>query len=72
MPFTHDDKFDVLFSTILSLETVQECYDFFEDLCTINELTDMRDRLEVAILLPRFPGLTDVSNMETAVTGTHS
>jgi TrpR-related protein YerC/YecD len=51
MALHHDDKFDKLFKTILGLETVQECYDFFDDLCTIGEISDMRDRLEVAVLL---------------------
>jgi TrpR-related protein YerC/YecD len=51
MPLPHDDHFDTLFETILKLETKEECYDFFEDLCTFNEISDMRDRLEVANLL---------------------
>jgi TrpR-related protein YerC/YecD len=40
-----------LFETILKLRTVDECYDFFEDLCTIRELRDISQRLEVAFLL---------------------
>lgn len=51
MPLHQDEKFDKLFKTILGLETLQECYAFFDDLCTIGEITDMRDRLEVAALL---------------------
>ncbi len=51
MPLHHDENFDILFETILNLSTLEECYEFFEDLCTINEITDMRDRLEVAKLL---------------------
>lgn len=51
MPLTPDDHFDALFDTILQLETKEECYAFFEDLCTFGEITDMRDRLEVAALL---------------------
>lgn len=42
---------DQLFDGVLSLETRDECYEFFEDLCTINELRDMSQRLEVARLL---------------------
>ncbi len=42
---------DRLFQTILSLETLDECYAYFEDLCTIKELSDMSQRLDVAILL---------------------
>lgn len=51
MPLSHDANFDTLFETILKLETKEECYAFFEDLCTFNEISDMRDRLEVASLL---------------------
>jgi TrpR-related protein YerC/YecD len=46
-----DIKVDELFETILKLETIEECYDFFDDLCTINEINDMADRLTVAKLL---------------------
>ena len=42
---------DRLFETILSLKTVDECYDYFEDLCTVKEILDMSSRLEAAILL---------------------
>lgn len=37
---------DQLFDGILTLKTREECYEFFEDLCTINELRDMSQRLE--------------------------
>ena len=33
-----DDNIDFLFRAILELETVEDCYDFFEDLCTVQEL----------------------------------
>lgn len=42
---------DFLFKAILSLENIEECYEFFEDLCTINELQSMSQRLHVANLL---------------------
>ncbi len=40
-----------LFKAILSLENMEECYNFFEDLCTASELSEMSKRLEVARLL---------------------
>lgn len=40
--------YDRLFEAILSLESKADCAVFFEDLCTIKELNDMHDRLEVA------------------------
>ena len=42
---------DRLFETFLKLNSVEECYSFFEDLCTIKEIQDMAQRLDAAILL---------------------
>ena len=39
---------DLLFEGILKLETVEECYRFFTDICTIKELQAMSQRLQVA------------------------
>lgn len=41
----------MLFHAILNLETIDECSRFFEDICSIKEIQDMCQRLEVAILL---------------------
>ena len=46
-----NENIDALFDAILSLETREECYDFFEDLCTVKEISDMAQRLEAAKLL---------------------
>ena len=42
---------DFLFDCVLSLKTHEECYDFFEDLCTVKEISDMAQRLQAAKLL---------------------
>ena len=42
---------DQLFKAILSLETVDDCYALFEDLCTVNEVKSLAQRLEVARML---------------------
>lgn len=42
---------DLLFNSILTLENVEECYKFFEDICTVNELLSLSQRLEVAKML---------------------
>ena len=42
---------DLLYRAILTLETPEECYQFFQDLCTISELRSMEQRYEVATLL---------------------
>ena len=45
------ESMDRLFQTILNLQSIDECYAYFEDLCTIKELSDMSQRLDAAILL---------------------
>jgi TrpR-related protein YerC/YecD len=47
----HTEAKDNLFRAILELKTLDDCYDFFEDICTIKEMQDMSQRLEVAALL---------------------
>ncbi len=47
----HCESVDRLFQTILNLQTIEECYAYFEDLCTIKEILDMSQRLDTAILL---------------------
>ncbi|WP_240376049.1 YerC/YecD family TrpR-related protein [Bacillus piscicola] len=44
-------ELDQLFQAILSLRNVDECYEFFDDLCTINEIQSLAQRLEVARML---------------------
>ena len=46
-----DDSVDFLFRAVLSLKTVEECYNFFEDLCTEPEIKAMSQRLLVAHML---------------------
>ena len=45
------EKSDQLYKAILQLKDEQECYDFFQDLCTVSELRSMEQRFEVASLL---------------------
>ncbi|MDA1477116.1 YerC/YecD family TrpR-related protein [Bacillus changyiensis] len=44
-------ELDQLFHSILSLKDLEECYRFFDDLCTINEIQSLAQRLEVARML---------------------
>lgn len=44
-------KKDMLYNAILLLRTEEECYNFFQDLCTFSELRAMEQRFEVATLL---------------------
>ena len=50
-PKLRDAQNDMLFKAILSLESLEECYQFFEDICTISELKALSQRLEVARML---------------------
>lgn len=47
----HSESVDRLFKTFLNLGSIEECYAYFEDLCTVKELQDMAQRLDTAILL---------------------
>ncbi len=42
---------DFLFEAILKLENIEECYQFFEDLCTVNEIKSISQRIVVAKML---------------------
>ncbi len=57
------------FETVLQLKTVDECYAFFEDVCTIKEVQDMSQRLDVAIMLDsgkNYQQITTETNVSTA------
>ncbi len=45
------DSVDRLFDAILTLKDREECYAFFDDICTIKEITDMAQRLDTAFLI---------------------
>ncbi|WP_409967325.1 YerC/YecD family TrpR-related protein [Bengtsoniella intestinalis] len=45
------EKNEELYKAILMLENEEECYNFFQDLCTVSELRSMEQRFEVASLL---------------------
>ncbi len=46
-----DEKLDYLFRGIMTLESLDECYSFFEDLCTVSELQEMSRRMHAAKML---------------------
>ena len=51
MKNTYTEELKRLYQAILSLETEEDCIDFFEDICTISELKALAQRLEVARML---------------------
>ena len=68
----HSESTDRLFKAILKLETVEECYALFEDLCTFKEIKDMSQRLEVACLLDKGLSYTKVSDLTNVSSATIS
>lgn len=67
-----DDHLDFLFAAILSLRDVEECYRFFEDICTVAELKAMAQRLGVACMLGRNCTYGDIARRTGASTATIS
>ena len=63
---------DHLFQAILCLTTIEECYDFFEDLCTVNELLSLSQRFEVASMLKRHNTYLEIAEKTGASTATIS
>ena len=63
---------DSLFEAILNLRTKEECYLFFEDLCTVNELLSLSQRFEVAAMLRRGRTYLDIAEKTGASTATIS
>jgi len=63
---------DFLFEAILTLKDLEECYAFFEDLCTVNELQAMAQRLQVARLLSESHSYHDIVVKTQASTATIS
>ena len=68
----HSNEVDELFLAILSLKNVEECYDFFEDVCTIKELSDIAQRLRAAKLLTSGASYTEISRKTGMSTATIS
>ena len=67
-----DEMTDKLFEAILLLKNIDECYSFFEDICTISEIKALAQRLEVAKMLREGKTYTDISEKTGASTATIS
>jgi TrpR-related protein YerC/YecD len=65
-------EIDELFKAILALETEEDCYRFFEDICTINEIHAISQRLYVAKLLYEHKTYTEIEEVTKASTATIS
>ena len=65
----HNDATERLFRAILSLQTLEECQQFFEDACTVREILDIAQRFEVAGMLAEkksYQTITKETGMSTA------
>ncbi|MBQ9624893.1 MAG: hypothetical protein IJR47_02175 [Clostridia bacterium] len=65
-------QLDELFEAVLKLESLEECYAFFIDLCTVSELQSLSQRLSVAKLLKQKVTYNDVVKQTGASTATIS
>ncbi len=67
-----DKNVDFLFKAILQLKNLDECYDFFEDLCTVTELKAISQRIVVAKMLSEKRVYSDIVKSTGASTATIS
>ena len=67
-----DETNDKLFEAILTLKSVDECYAFFEDICTVNEIKALAQRLEVAKMLQEKKTYQEIQQYTHASTATIS
>lgn len=67
-----DEQTDNLFRAVLSLNNIDECYAFFEDLCTVSELREMAKRLTAARMLNNNYIYSDISEKTGLSTATLS
>ncbi len=63
---------DLLFQAVMKLESLEECYNFFEDLCTVQELKALTQRLQVAAMLSEGKVYSDIVANTGASTATIS
>jgi TrpR-related protein YerC/YecD len=61
-----------LFDAVLCLDNKEECFEFFEDICTINELLSLSQRFEVAKMLREHKTYLDIAEKTGASTATIS
>ena len=66
------EDIDELFKAILMLQDEEDCYRFFEDICTVNEIHAIAQRLQVAKLLSENKTYSEIENITKASTATIS
>lgn len=68
----HTEAVDQLFEAVLCLKNKEECYRFFEDVCTVNELLSIAQRFEVACMLKGGQTYLEIAEKTGASTATIS
>ncbi len=68
----HTEAVDTLFEAVLCLKTKEECYTFFEDLATVNEILSLSQRFEVATMLREKKTYQEIAGKTGASTATIS
>ncbi|MFP4698205.1 MAG: YerC/YecD family TrpR-related protein [Eubacteriales bacterium] len=63
---------DQLFKAVLCLDDIEECYSFFEDICTVNEILSLAQRFEVAKMLREQRTYLEIAEKTGASTATIS
>jgi len=69
--FKHE-MIDQFFNAVLSLDNLEECYKFFEDICTVHEIKAFAQRLEVARMLKNKSTYLEIAEKTNASTATIS
>ncbi len=72
MGYIRSEEMNKLFEAVMKLNTIEECYSFFEDICTIKEMQDMAQRLAVAVLLDKGENYQKISQQVNVSTATIS
>ncbi len=70
MDIHHSKEKELFFKAVLSLKTVEECDKFFEDICTIKEMQDLAQRMNVAVLLSEGRVYNDIVKLTGASSAT--
>ncbi len=68
----HSPAVDQLFQAVLTLQSIDDCYRFFEDVCTINELLSISQRFSVAAMLKEHKTYLEIAEKTGASTATIS
>lgn len=71
-PKVKNEQTELLMNAVLKLETSEEAYRFFEDICTIAEIKSIAQRLEVAVLLRKHVTYQEIARKTGASSATIS